>query len=149
MSRNPQAPAPMEGIGEDELQVAAVSSQPGTSTNALLQAESLVGTPISFGEEQQKDHQLKDIIRFLDINELPSDDKQARKIAAQQSMFAIVDNVLYYVDSKRDHQRRIVVPKQLRERVLEEAHRGVMSGHFSGRHTFSALACHWWWESMY
>lgn len=42
-----------------------------------------------------------------------------------------------------------MVPKQLREQILEEAHRGVMSGHFSGRHTFSALARHWWWESMY
>ena len=24
-----------------------------------------------------------------------------------------------------------------------------MSGHFSGKHTFSALACHWWWETTY
>ena len=24
-----------------------------------------------------------------------------------------------------------------------------MSGHFSGKRTFSALARHWWWEGMY
>ena len=24
-----------------------------------------------------------------------------------------------------------------------------MSGHFPGKHTFSALACHWWWDNMY
>ena len=148
LSRNPQAPAPKEGISEGELQVAAVSSEPTTSTDVLLQAEPLVGTPISFGEEQQKDPHLKNIIHFLNTDELPLDVKQARKIAAQQTMFVVIDDVLYYVDSKRDHQRRIVVPKQLRERILEEAHRGVMSGHFSGRRTFSALTRHWWWESM-
>ena len=54
-----------------------------------------------------------------------------------------MDDVLYYIDTKRDHQKRIAVPKQLREQVLEEGHCGVMSGYFSGRRTFSALACHW------
>ena len=39
LSRNPQAPAPKEGISEGELQVAAVSSEPITSTDVLLQAE--------------------------------------------------------------------------------------------------------------
>ena len=149
LSRNPQAPAPKEGIGENELQVAILSSVPITSTNVLLQAEPLVGTPTSFREEQWKDPQLREIIHFLDTDELPADDKQARKIAVQQSIFTVVDDVLYYIDPKRDHQKRIAVPKQLREQVLEEAHRGVMSGHFSGRHTFSALSRHWWWESMY
>ena len=108
-----------------------------------------MGTPTSFREEQWKDPQLREIIHFLDTDELPADDKQARKIAVQQSMFTVVDDVLYYIDPKRDHQKRIAVPKQLREQVLEEAHRGVMSGHFSGRRTFSALSRHWWWESMY
>ena len=75
------------------------NSEPITSTDVLLQAKPLVGTPTSFGEEQQKDPQLKDIIQFLNTDELPSDVKQAKKIAAQQSMIAVVYNVLYYVDS--------------------------------------------------
>ena len=149
LSRNPRFPAPNEGIGENELQVAVINSEPITSTDILLQAEPLVGTPTSFGEEQRKDPQLKDIIHFLTTNELPTDNKRARKIAMQQSIFTVVNDVLYYIDPKRDHQKRIAVPKQIREQILEEAHRGVMSGHFSGRRTFSALARHWWWESMY
>ena len=36
LSRNPQAPAPKEGIGENKLQVAILSSVPITSTNVLL-----------------------------------------------------------------------------------------------------------------
>ena len=80
LSRNPQVPALQEGIGENEIQVAAVNSEPITSTDVLLQAEPLVGTPTSFREEQQKDPQLKDIIQFLNTDELPSDVKQAKKI---------------------------------------------------------------------
>ena len=137
LSRNPRFPAPNEGIGENELQVAVINSEPITSTDILLQAEPLVGTPTSFGEEQRKDPQLKDIIHFLTTNELPTDNKRARKIAMQQSIFTVVDDVLYYIDPKRDHQKRIAVPKQIREQILEEAHRGAMSGHFSGRRTFS------------
>ena len=90
LSRNPQAPAPKEGIGENKLQVAVLSSVPITSINVLLQAEPLVGTPTSFREEQWKDPQLREIIHFLDTDELPADDKQARKIAVQQSMFTVV-----------------------------------------------------------
>ena len=56
-----------------------------------------------------------------------------RKIAVQQLMFTAVDDVLYYINPKGDHQKRIVVLKQLREQLLEEAHCRVMSGHFSGR----------------
>ena len=41
------------------------------------------------------------------------------------------------------------MPKHLRGQVLEAAHRGVTSGHFSGRRTFGTLARHWWWENMY
>ena len=153
LSRNPRYPAHNEGIGENELQVAVINSDPITSTDILLQAEPLVGTPTSFGEEQRKDPQLKDIdqdiIHFLTTNELPADNKRARKIAMQQSIFTVVDHVLYYIDPKRDHQKRIAVPKQIREQILEKAHRGVMSGHFSGRRAFGALARHWWWESMY
>ena len=102
-----------------------------------------------FREEQRKDSQVNEVIHFLETQELPSDDRRARKIASQQSLFAILDGILYYIDHRRNHQRRVVVPKLLRERVLEEAHRGQMSGHFSGKHTFSSLARHWWWENMY
>ena len=89
-----------------------------------------MGTPTSFREEQRKDPQLREIIHFLDTDELSADDKRVRKIAVQQSMFTVVDDVLYYIDPKRDHQKRIAVPKQLREQILEEAHRGIMEIYF-------------------
>ena len=149
LSQNPCSPAPREGIGECEVQVAEVRSEPTTTIDTLLQLDPVTSTRVSFGEEQRKDTQVTEVICFLETEELPTDPKRAKKIAAQQSLFVIIDNVLYYVDPKRGYQRRVVVPKHLRERILDEAHRGMMSGHFSGKRTFSTLAKYWWWESMY
>ena len=87
---------------------------------------------------------MNEVIHFLENQELLSDDRQARKIASQLFLFAVLDGILYYIDHKRNHQRRVVVPKHLKERILEETHRGLMSGHFSGKRTFSSLARHWW-----
>ena len=53
------------------------------------------------------------------------------------------------MDHKRDHSKRIAVPKYLTDTILEEAHLGIMCGHFSSKRTFSLLVYHWWWESMY
>ena len=58
----PTSPSHQEGIAENELQVATVSSRTINSIDVLLEAGSLVGTPTSFGEEQWKDPQLKDTV---------------------------------------------------------------------------------------
>ena len=149
LSRNPCAPAPQEGIGECEVQVAIVTGGPSTDIGTLLQSSPVDSAPISFGDEQRKDADLNELICFLETEELPEDNRRAKKVATQRSLFAIIEDVLYYVDTKRGYQKRIVVPKHLREQILKETHRGLMSGHFSGRRTFGALAKHWWWESMY
>ena len=60
----PEAPTPKEGIAENELQVAAVSSRTINSIDVLLEAGPLVGTPTSFGEEQRKDPQMKILYIF-------------------------------------------------------------------------------------
>lgn len=86
---------------------------------------------------------------FLENGELPTDAKRAKKVATQQTLFAIVDNVLHYVDPKNNYQRRVVVPQHLRERILTETHCNVAGSHFSGKRTYGALAYKWWWEGMH
>ena len=49
--------------------------------------------------------------------------KRARRIATQQSLFTLVDGVLYFLDPKQEHQCRAVVPSHLQEQILEENHR--------------------------
>ena len=67
----------------------------------------------------------------------------------QQSLFAIVDNVLYYIDRKRGNRKRAAVPLEMRTKVMEETHSGPYGGHFSGQRTFNALVPSWWWEGIF
>jgi len=149
LSRNPQGPAPSEGVCENEFQVAAVNTTTKPSISSLLLASPTTATPLSFGQEQKKDHQILQLCNYLEQGILPEDPTLAKKLVAQASLFAIVDDTLYYIDPKHNHRQRAVVPQHLQELILMEAHRGVMSGHFSGKRTFTSLACHWWWEGMY
>jgi len=128
-----------------------VHTELASDIHTLLHAEPSTNTAISFRVEQEKDPYLRDIIYFMESGHgvLPIDPTQARKIVVQQSLFTIIDSVLYFVDHIRDNIRRTAVPTHLRNTVLEEAHWGNMCGHFSGKCTFSLLVCHWWWENMY
>ncbi len=86
---------------------------------------------------------------FLVKTELPLDDRQARRITLQSSLFSLVDDTLYYLDPKQEHRKRVVVPRQLRRRILKENHSPVMGGHLSGKRMYTALVRHWWWDGMY
>ena len=147
LSRIPVGPAPVEGPGQNEAQVSAVSSD--ENIESLLDSEPPEIVPDSFRNEQQKDEQLREIIQFLETGELPHDETRARKIALQQPLFVMGDNILMFVDTKHKRQRRVVVPEHLRQRMLEENHRSHVGAHFSGSKLFNALARHWWWEGMF
>ena len=65
-----------------------------------------------------------------------------------QSLFTVIDDVLYYVDPKRNNRKRAVVPQSLKKPILEQTHAGPYGGHFSGQRTFDTLASSWWWEHV-
>ena len=77
---------------------------------------------------------------------LPQAPQQARRLAAQESIFTVIDNILYFIDPKCDDRRRCAVPTHLRVGLMEENHSGPMSGHFSAD---KALVHRWWWPRMY
>ena len=85
-ANEPMLPTPQEGIGECEIQVAVVSGGPATSIDTLLLTSPVASTPVSFGEEQRKDTSVREVIYFLETEELPTDPKRAKKMAAQQSL---------------------------------------------------------------
>ena len=150
LSRCPQGPAPLRGIAQDETQVAVVNS--GTDISDLLQEgpASLEGEQQAhYGAEQQKDPSLKEIIDFLQDGTLPEDSSRARKLSAQESLFALVGGILYYIDARHNNRKRVAVPSHLREQLLRESHRGAYSGHFSGSRLYNTLVRHWWWPGMY
>ena len=76
---------------------------------------------------------------------LPADEKKAHKMA----LFCIVDDILYFVDQKKDGGQRVVLPKQLQRKVMEECHGCKFGGHFIGARLYNQLSRHWWWENMH
>jgi len=90
-----------------------------------------------------------EIIHFLKDGNLPCDENQAKKVASQGNNFTIIDDILYYVDTKDGGKRRAVVPKQLQRQILEASHSGTMAGHFAVSTVYAALCHSWWWEGMY
>ena len=89
-------------------------------------------------------------VAFLKHGQLPEDNTRAQKMAMQPSFFAIVDDVLYYVDPKRCNQRQAAVPLAMRPKLMEQSHSGPYGGHSSGQRMFNAMvtSC-WWWERMF
>lgn len=105
--------------------------------------------PQPFSEEQKKNERVAEIIKFLEKGKLPYEESRACLIALQQSLFAIVDGTLYFIDAKRQNRKRAVVPTHLQEQLLAEAHRSIMGGHFSGKRVYETLTVHWWWDGVY
>ncbi len=152
LSRSPQAPPPARGIGQEEIQVAVVSTDiddPVQDIRSLLNEGPACVVPDSFASEQRKDLALQEIIDFLEKEELPYEQKRARKIALQASLFTIDDNILFYIDPKQKHRKRVVVPSHLQKQILKENHSSGMGGHFSGRRMYGALVRRWWWDGMH
>ena len=153
LSRSPQELAPDVGLAEGEVQVTAVDSggQSVSEMNidSLLRSDVVPTSLTSLEEEQRRDPEMMEVIKFLEEGVLPEDQNRARKLALQEPLFTIIDRVLYYLDSKQGHQKQVVIPRHLRQRVMKETHRGPMSGHFSGPRLFNTLRRHWWWEGMF
>ena len=95
LSRSPQGLAPVEGPGQDEVQVSLVSSD----IEALLQAEPATSPAAdldSFPQEQQEDPKLQEIIQFLITKKLQCDEDCARKHKTRKTVtvsLCLIDTV--------------------------------------------------------
>ena len=116
-------------------------SQPGDHPG-ITSAEELAA-------EQEKDSEVNELKRFLEHGSLPADSEKAKKMALQQTLFGVVDGVVYYIDPKRNNRKRAVAPKTLQLSLLQETHSGPYSAHFSGQRMFNILVTSWWWGKMF
>ena len=120
-----------------------------SSSRVLNTVSHSAGLTESLSEQQAQDSQIMEWVVFLKHGQLPEDNTRARKMAMQQSLFAIVDDMLYYVDPKRGNRRRAAVPLAMRPKLMEQTHSGPYRGHFSGQRMFNAMVTSWWWEGMF
>ena len=99
------------------------------------------------GLEQKKDLNLELIVDYLEREELPKDARKAEKLMSQSRDFVLLNGVLHFVE-KGGGRRRIAVPSQMRQSILQKYHGGVYSGHFASSKLFGAISrC--WWPGMY
>ena len=156
LSRNPSSLS-THVSDEELLQVANVTTTQATpdflqniEVEELLASSPETVIPSDYAEEQWKDPKLAVLMSYLIREDLPSDLKYADlKYVAKAPLFAMIEDVLYFVDQRRRHRKRAVVPQHLQKSLLQQSHGGPMSGHFSGPRLYSSLARSWWWEGMY
>lgn len=149
LSRNPVLPA--EGEEDMDVQVAQVQSDSQLQITDLL---TMTPTPATnsiceFHLEQKKDIKVKELYDYVARGTMPRDEQQAKKICGQAVHFAVIDDILYFIDSKPQGRKRAVVPAHLQEQILRENHGGIMAGHFSGDRLYKLVSRHWWWETLY
>ncbi len=119
LSRNPHGQVP-QGAEVEQIQVASIQTTDLTVRDLLdmcpeSSSVSINSFQFNFAQEQRKDSDLSFMFNFLVHNKLPSDEQNARKVAAQALHFCVVDNILYFVDPKNGGRKRSAVPKHLRE----------------------------------
>ena len=90
-----------------EVQIAQVhtSNPVDVDISQLLKMPPQTQSLTDFHKEQVKDPKLQKIFDFLNKGLLPDNSQEATKIAAQASQFAILENVLYFIDASRQNLR--------------------------------------------
>lgn len=126
----------------DESSVAVVD----TSTSSEF-------SPTVLDMEAVREFQLKDdeavlILSYLQEGTLPEDEKLARKLVLESKHFCVIEGVLYHDDQTRSGRTCVVVPKELRLALLEEAHSGRFAGHLAEKKVYDRLKRYVWWRGM-
>jgi len=94
---------------------------------------------------QRRDRDLEDIINYLETNQLPSNNKLARKVLLSEDLFYLSDKGLLYRLDHNDKSNegtslsRLVIPQPLRFEIMYNAHDQITGGHFGTKKTYRKL----------
>ena len=89
--------------------------------------------------EKCQDPELQELINYVERSVLPTDPDRARRITLLSLQHSLVDGVLFLVDTNNT-RIRAAAPCHLRNRLMEEHHRGPLASHSSGDRLFSTLS---------
>ena len=99
-------------------------------------------------EVQLKDPDLALYFAYLECHTLPEDESIAKRIVLESKRLEVIDQVLHREDTSDPGRWCVVVPRELRSVLLEEAHAGVFAGHFSEQKVYARLRKSYWWYGM-
>ena len=95
---------------------------------------------------QRNDEDTAAMIAYLETGTLPTNAAMAQKIAREAPTFSLVDRVLFH--TQPSGQLKVVVPSEQRQKLIQEIHGGIFSGHLREAKTYSQLQKHYWWPGM-
>ena len=131
-------------MAQGDVQVCAISttqSEEGDTIETLLRASPVESRNTdNFAEEQLKDQDIKMLRDYFEKGMLPEDKHSANKVIAQAPLFTLADQIIYFIDTKQNNLRRVVVPHHLKQQIMNEYHSSMMSGHFSGVRLYNTLS---------
>jgi len=102
LSRSPCGDSPVEGIGQEEVQVAAITSDSENPLTALEPIQPHCTLLTELRVKQRKDPSIVRIIDYLEKNQLQSNIKQSRVIAVKAHSYCVVDGILYLINEKKE-----------------------------------------------
>ena len=97
---------------------------------------------------QQTCPDLSDMFAYLSKKELPEDDKLAKRIVYESRHFDLLDGVLHHESPHFPGRWCVAVPSDLRSRLLDDAHSGLLAGHLAEKRVYDRLRRTYWWSGM-
>lgn len=98
--------------------------------------------------QQRSDPLFRPIIEYLESGALPDDPGLAKRTVIEATQFIIENDALFFVDSKRKGHMRLVLPQELRQAAVQEAHAGTFGGHLCYERIYHALSQIYYWPGM-
>ena len=102
----------------------------------------------SLREQQWEDPKLKPMLQYLTDKILPCDKAAATTIVMESKHYDLMDGVLRFENPAFPKRWCVVVPQELKQQTLEEAHGGCFAGHFSENKVYDRLRRYAWWKGM-
>ena len=135
----------------DSLSRAPLSNGQATEQNSVVlrvMEDTTTGMEL-VQQQQRKDSDLAKLIDYLKDGTLPQNYGEAQRVLVQgKKGYYAVDGILYYESSDVPGRHRLVVPKHLQEKIIDEHHDSCFSGHFAPRRMKQRVSQYYHWDSM-
>jgi hypothetical protein len=101
---------------------------------------------LGIGNLQRSDVWFGELIRFLESETLPDDEKLMRAVLSSHDQFVIENSLLYRLNNTKI---QLCVPEQLRRSVMHQCHDVPASGHFGMKKSYQKLTSRYYWPTMH
>ena len=97
---------------------------------------------------QREDADMAAMTVYLQYGTLPDEEKLSRRIVLESKLYEVIEGVLYHENPAFPGRWCVVVPKDFRTALLEEAHQGRFAGHLAEKKVYYRMRRHLWWRGM-